>query len=87
MIACLDTSPPAGFVKNFHLVYVKYCVPFIGTLLSGDKNAYSWLAKSTLNFYTPGELAGIMKQAGLVNVQYKKNMFGASAIHWGIKPA
>jgi demethylmenaquinone methyltransferase/2-methoxy-6-polyprenyl-1,4-benzoquinol methylase len=58
-------------------------VPFIGSIVAGDADAYSYLPHSTVNFPEPAELAHIMELAGMRNVVYHNRMMGTVAIHVG----
>jgi demethylmenaquinone methyltransferase/2-methoxy-6-polyprenyl-1,4-benzoquinol methylase len=60
-------------------------IPFLGTLLSGQRDAYTYLPDSTEAFLTADELAGRMVVAGFKQVGFKRVMFGTLAIHWGEK--
>jgi len=87
-IVILDTSPPPhNLLRPFILAYMKYGIPVLGRLISGSQgaDAYKYLPESTQAFKTPQELAALMQEVGLLNVQYKTFMFGTQAIHWGEK--
>ena len=85
-IVVLDTSPPPrNLLRPFILIQLKYIIPLLGRIISPDASAYQYLPESTQAFKTPDELAEIMRQAGLKNVQYKSFMFGTMAVHWGEK--
>ncbi len=58
-------------------------VPFLGGLISGDREAYTYLPQSTADFVEPDELQRLMEQAGLRNVIYRLRMMGTVAIHRG----
>ncbi len=85
-VVCLETTPPSnaalGPLVNF---YVFNIVPILGTLISGDRQAYRYLPQSTVAFPPPSELQAIMERAGLVNVFYVEKNFGTVAIHVGTK--
>lgn len=85
-LACLDTTPPAKTIMspfiNFYLVKI---IPFLGTLISGNKTAYTYLPETTKAFKTAEELKEIMTKSGFKKVSYKKYMFGTIAVHWGYK--
>jgi demethylmenaquinone methyltransferase/2-methoxy-6-polyprenyl-1,4-benzoquinol methylase len=86
-VVILDTSPPPNnLLKPFIVAYLRYGIPTLGRLISGNSDAYQYLPESTQKFKTPDELAALMQQAGFVNVQYKLFMFGTMAVHWGEKP-
>lgn len=89
-IVILDTSPPPNnLLRPFILFHLKYVIPTLGRLISGKAaaDAYEYLPESTQSFKTPEELAAIMREVGIENVQYKMFMFGTMAVHWGSKPA
>lgn len=82
----LETSQPSSSVigRLFRL-YIKLFVKLIGSRISGSRAAYAYLAKTIPRFYAPEELADIMCRAGFQEVTFQKLMFGAAAIHQGIK--
>jgi demethylmenaquinone methyltransferase/2-methoxy-6-polyprenyl-1,4-benzoquinol methylase len=86
-LVTLDTTPPPRSplrpLIRFHL---KHVIPLVGQLLTGQGDAYHYLPESTLGFKTADELAGLMRAAGLINVQYQRFMLGTIAVHWGQKP-
>ena len=66
-------------------VYFKFITPVLGTILTGDRTAYTYLPQSVKNFKTADELSEIMKEVGLSKVFYKKLALGTVAIHLGEK--
>jgi demethylmenaquinone methyltransferase/2-methoxy-6-polyprenyl-1,4-benzoquinol methylase len=58
----------------------------VGGLVVGDRAAYTYLPDSVRAFPTADVLAGLMRQAGLVEVQYRLLALGAVALHLGVKP-
>jgi len=60
-------------------------VPFVGGLISGQRDAYTYLPQSVNEFLTPDELKIIMERAGLREVTYKRLMMSTVAIHVGRK--
>ena len=85
-IVVLDTAPPPrNLLRPFIEIHLRYVIPTLGRLISGNPDAYQYLPESTQKFKTPDELAGLMRQAGFINVQYKTFMFGTMAVHWGEK--
>ncbi len=86
-LVLLDTAPPPdNLLRPFILLYLKYGIPTLGRLISGNPDAYQYLPESTQKFKTPEELAALMRAAGFVDVAYKTFMFGTTAVHWGAKP-
>lgn len=87
-IVILDTSPPPrNILRPFILAYLKYGIPILGRIIGGKQaaDAYRYLPESTQSFKTPQELAALMREAGVQNIEYQTFMFGTMAVHWGHK--
>ncbi len=87
-IVVLDSSPPKdNLLKPFIEIHLRYVIPLLGRIVAGKNgaDAYQYLPSSTQAFKSPEELATLMKQAGIRNVQYQTFMFGTMAVHWGEK--
>ena len=85
-LVLLDTAPPPdNLLKPFIVAYLKYGIPTLGRIISGNSDAYQYLPESTQKFKTPYELAALMRKAGFRNVSFKTFMFGTSVVHWGEK--
>lgn len=85
-VVVLDTSPPPhNLLRPFILIHLRYVIPLLGRLISGNADAYQYLPESTQKFKTPYELAALMRVAGFQKVQYQMFMFGTMAVHWGEK--
>lgn len=85
-IVILDTSPPPkNLLRPFILIHLRYVIPLLGRLVSGNPDAYKYLPESTQAFKSPDELAALMRGAGFQNVGYKTFMFRTMAVHWGEK--
>lgn len=85
-IVALDTTRPAQSLLspliNFHLHTM---IPWLGRLIAGDSEAYTYLPDSTAGFLTAEQLASRMAASGFRNVGFERVMFGTVAIHWGTK--
>ena len=87
-IVILDTSPPPdSILKPIILLHLRIGVPLLGRLIGGAAagDAYRYLPESTKAFKTPEELKQVVELAGFSDVRYRRFMFGAMAVHWGIK--
>lgn len=87
-IVVLDSSPPKdNLLRPFIEIHLRYIIPMLGRIVAGKNgaDAYQYLPSSTQAFKTPDELAALMRQAGIRNVQYRTFMFGTMAVHWGEK--
>jgi demethylmenaquinone methyltransferase/2-methoxy-6-polyprenyl-1,4-benzoquinol methylase len=86
-VVCLDTTPPpANLLRPFLVFYLTKIIPLIGTILTGHRDAYTYLPNSTVGFKTPDVLADMMREAGFTDVGYRRFMFNTIAVHWGTKP-
>lgn len=90
-VVCLEiTLPKAPVFGPLFRVYFFKIVPLIGSVVTGQRKAYTYLPHSALKFPQPPQLAEIMRSAGLRDVRYRLAMPGVAgvgtvAIHWGTK--
>jgi len=85
-LVILDTTRPrknllTPFIK-FHLNYI---IPTLGGILTGERDAYTYLPDSTQQFLSAEELTAHMAAAGFKKINFSIKMFGTIAIHWGQK--
>jgi demethylmenaquinone methyltransferase/2-methoxy-6-polyprenyl-1,4-benzoquinol methylase len=82
----VETSQPSNplFRAAFH-TYLRWVVSGLGSLLSGHRGAYRYLAESARRFYTPGEVGSFLKNAGFREVHTSPLMGGIAAIHVAIR--
>lgn len=77
-VAFLETAQPDNPVLSFgHRIYFHKVVPRIGGWLS-DKDAYSYLPKSTAYLPPKAELIGLLEEAGFDDVEVR--LFGLGAV-------
>ena len=83
-VVCLEITRPATPIWRdiFHLYFFNL-VPRISAFFSSNKDAYTYLPHSTLQFPRPPELAQIMQSSGLKNVTWRTLMLGTMALHVG----
>jgi demethylmenaquinone methyltransferase/2-methoxy-6-polyprenyl-1,4-benzoquinol methylase len=62
-------------------LYFRRVVPAIGTLVAGDRSAYTYLPDSVERFATPAELVRLMAHVGLRDVGYRRLALGTIAVH------
>jgi demethylmenaquinone methyltransferase/2-methoxy-6-polyprenyl-1,4-benzoquinol methylase len=79
------TRPSSRVVRTAFYFYVFRIAPRIGGLISGKREAYTYLPKSILEFPPPEELKRIMEQAGLEKVETCRLTLGAATVHVGTK--
>ena len=85
-IVILDTTKPKrNLFSPFIWLHMHVVIPLVGGLLSGFKDAYSYLPDSTEEFVTAKEMAVRMAAVGFKKINFEILMFGTIAIHWGEK--
>ncbi len=73
------------FRRGFALYFYRV-VPRIGGLISGQRDAYTYLPYSLSAFLNPPQIAEVMRQAGWNGVRFWRRMLGTVALHLGCKP-
>jgi demethylmenaquinone methyltransferase/2-methoxy-6-polyprenyl-1,4-benzoquinol methylase len=82
----LEFSRPGNFlVKPFYNFYLNTILPRLAGLVSGDKEAYEYLASSIAKFYEPEELMEMMQKAGFTKPRRRPLTFGIVSIYIGEK--
>lgn len=70
--------PTTVWTRFFHTVYGRLVLPSCGRLVSGDEEAYGYLSKSMLGFWTRTECEQALSEVGFTRVQ-GINLTGAIA--------
>lgn len=85
-IVILDTTrPKRNLLSPLIWIHMHWVIPFLGGLLSGVREAYTYLPATTEDFVTAERLAAQMAAEGFREIGYQRLMFGTIAIHWGKK--
>ena len=86
-VTTLELTPmPPGIRTTLGRVYFHKVVPLLGQIVAGDRTAYTYLPSSVDYFLTAEGLAEVYRNAGLVNVGYRRLGLGGVALHHGEKP-
>lgn len=86
-IIILDTTRPRpNILSPLIRIYLSYVIPFLGNLITSEKEAYTYLPESTRNFLKAEDLASALKDVGFAKVSFRIRMFGTIAIHTAVKP-
>lgn len=80
-----SSQPKSSLIRRLFHIYLRFYVAKIGTLISGNKGAYNYLAESARRFYSPEEIKDMMMNAGFNRVEYQPLFFGAAGIHIAVK--
>jgi demethylmenaquinone methyltransferase/2-methoxy-6-polyprenyl-1,4-benzoquinol methylase len=84
----LEFSLPANrLIRRCYLTYLRRAVPLIGSLLSGDNEAYRYLNESIEGFYHGNEFLSLMRRTGFTNVTAVPLTFGVASIYSGTNRA
>ena len=84
VVAILEFSQPTNVVFGaLYGLYSRYVLPIIGGVLSGARDAYTYLPESVRKFPAPDELADMMRDAGFAAVEYQRFTGGIVALHLG----
>jgi demethylmenaquinone methyltransferase/2-methoxy-6-polyprenyl-1,4-benzoquinol methylase len=86
VLAILEFSQPTnrGFAKLYRFFSTRV-LPWVGGMLSGSRDAYSYLPESIQKFPGAEGLAEQMRAGGFANVEFERLTFGAVALHLGWK--
>jgi demethylmenaquinone methyltransferase / 2-methoxy-6-polyprenyl-1,4-benzoquinol methylase len=83
-LAILEFStPPNSLLAQLYSFYSRAILPTLGGMISGSKDAYTYLPESVRKFPDADGLADQMRDAGFVNVRFERMTFGIVALHVG----
>jgi len=83
---CLDTTRPGvNPLTPFIRFHMRVVIPWLGTLISRDRGAYTYLPETSEQFLPAEELLARVRAAGFQQAGFRRVNFGTVAIHWGIK--
>lgn len=85
-VLSLELTRPRGIIGFFHEMYLRYLVPAVGGIVSGDRQAYSYLSETIAGFLDPKELAQSMTDGGLQEVKILPLSGGIVTIHHARTP-
>jgi len=82
----VETSQPRiKLIRKFYHLYLRWFVSPLGSLLSGNKGAYRYLAESASHFYRSEEVTELLLQTGFSEVSYRPLFLGVAGIHVATK--
>ena len=73
-------------VARLFPIYFRYVTPWFGSLIAGDREAYTYLPESVQEFMSASELKELMHAAGLKKVTVSSVALGTTAILVGEAP-
>jgi demethylmenaquinone methyltransferase/2-methoxy-6-polyprenyl-1,4-benzoquinol methylase len=82
----LEFATPQGpLFGRLYRSYFHQVLPWLGGLISGNRDAYSYLPASVSRFPSPRELARLMEEVGFRDVQFQALTGGIVTLHVGRK--
>ena len=79
------STPPFAPWRKLYQVYLKYVIPAIGWLLTGDREGFVYLGDSIRAFPDQDTLARALEQVGFKEVSYRNRTGGIVAVHTAVK--
>jgi demethylmenaquinone methyltransferase/2-methoxy-6-polyprenyl-1,4-benzoquinol methylase len=77
------STPPNALLARLYAFYSRAILPTIGGMISGSKDAYTYLPESVRKFPGATDLASQMRDAGFANVRFERMTAGIVALHIG----
>ena len=85
-VVILEPSTPKAFpLKQIFSIYFQKILPFIGSLVSKDKSAYSYLPNSVKSFPEGDDFLEILNKQGFSKTNYYPLSFGIVSLYVAIK--
>lgn len=80
-----SSQPKSRLIRGLFHLYMRWFTFRIGYLLSGNRQAYHYLAESAARFFNPEEVRDMLLRAGFGQVSYQPLFLGAAGIHVAVK--
>ena len=78
----LEFSLPTNlFIKGAYLAYFRYWLPFVGGLISGEREAYKYLNTTVESFPRPQVFSELLSKSGFSNIKIKALSFGIATLY------
>ena len=86
MVAILEPSEPTNFpLKQFYNLYFHHILPFIGGIISKDKNAYTYLPDSVSSFPSGNSFLAELDKVGFKRSKHIPLSIGIVSLYIAIK--
>jgi len=86
IVAILEPSKPTSFpLKQFYNLYFHHILPFIGNVISKDKNAYTYLPDSVAAFPSGNKFLTELEKVGFKECKHIPLTFGVVSLYIAIK--
>lgn len=82
----LEFSLPANrLLRSCYLLYFRHVLPRLGRLISGDRQAYTYLNRTVEDFPSGRAFCRLMSEAGFADVTAQPLTFGIATIYTGTR--
>lgn len=86
MLCVLELSTPTNpLIRWFYDLYTLHIIPAIGSMKSGDKNAYRYLPQSIAAVPQGDDMLQMMRNAGLKEATFRRLTLGVCTIYIAVK--
>ena len=86
LLCILELSVPSNSVLRWlYKLYFLHVLPYIGGLISGDKEAYRYLPTSVMNFPKPEVVCDMLRRLGFSTVKARPLTFGLCRMYEAVK--
>ena len=83
MVTLDTTRPVRNLLSPLIYIHMHFIIPLLGTLLTGQRDAYTYLPNTSENFLSAEAFSDRLRSAGFEEVGFHRFNFGTMAIHWG----
>ena len=77
----LEFSQPSFWFRPFYYAYLKFVLPLVAGMVTGDRSAYEYLGGSIESFPDRASMSAEIRRAGFGDVQATPFTFGIVALH------
>jgi demethylmenaquinone methyltransferase/2-methoxy-6-polyprenyl-1,4-benzoquinol methylase len=79
--------PPNPLIRFFYLIYLKFYIPLLGKIITGNLDAYKYLSRTIQSFPSGEKFCKILRNAGFADTNAKYLTAGVVNLYTAIKPA
>jgi demethylmenaquinone methyltransferase / 2-methoxy-6-polyprenyl-1,4-benzoquinol methylase len=77
LVVLESCRPESSLWRLFNDMYLRFILPYLGGIISGNLKAYQYLARSSRNYYTISEMGSILGRAGFKMIRSKSLFLGS----------
>ncbi len=81
----LEFGQPRGLFGTVYRLYSRWWIPFLGGIITGDRQAYTYLHTTSAAFPSGGKFIALMREAGAEKVEIRPLLGGAVYLYIGYR--